>query len=216
MIAFLTRRQYPIIHHKIKHQWSQLPTVKVDFKPPTPKYNGTKVALMIEDRPIKHIAALLLHMLIVIPPEWSLLFLGSGENLAMVNTSTGIQSYQAIGKLELRQTARNESFSATEWRNRMLTDISFYEHYVPSAEWLFVFSLDSILCANSKKDLNDWLIYDWVGAPWLVAVWGVNSFDPIDWTAGTLTPVVQAGAAEVVYPCEEFPVSSRFFAFRLD
>ncbi|KAL9608611.1 MAG: hypothetical protein Q9167_006572 [Letrouitia subvulpina] len=164
--AFLARRHYHIIRHEIKHQWSQLPTVKVDFKPPPPKYNGTKVALMIEDRPIKHMAALVLHMLIVIPPEWSLLFLGSGENLAMINTSIGIQSYQAIDKLEVRQMTRNESFSATEQRNRMLTDISFYEHYVPSAEWLLIFSPDSILCANSKKDLNDWLTYDWVGAPW--------------------------------------------------
>lgn len=170
MAAFLVRRHYPIIHHKIKHQWSQLPTVKVDFKTPPPKYNGTKVALIIEDRPIKHMAALLLHMLVVIPPEWSLLFLGSDENLAMVNTSIGIQEYQASGKLELRRTVRDESFSATEQKNRMLTNTSFYEHYVPWAEWLFLFSPDSILCANSQKDLNDWLTYDWVGAPWLVAM----------------------------------------------
>lgn len=33
-------------------------------------------------------------------------------------------------------------------------------------EWVLLFQTDSILCANSQESLNDWLHYDWVGAPW--------------------------------------------------
>jgi len=32
-------------------------------------------------------------------------------------------------------------------------------------EWLMKYEADSIMCANSGDSLNDWLDYDWAGAP---------------------------------------------------
>lgn len=100
------------------------------------------------------------------PPDWQLLYLGSTESLAQVNRSIAIQHHQTDGKLELRLAPQNASYKAEEQRNRMLTDITFYREYLPQAEWLLMHHTDSILCANSPLDLNDWLKYDWVGAPW--------------------------------------------------
>ncbi|KAL9031621.1 MAG: hypothetical protein Q9196_000378 [Gyalolechia fulgens] len=145
---------------------SQLPSVHVDFKPLPPRYNGTKIALLIEERPIKHLTALLLHMLYVVPPEWQLVYLGSTESLSLVQKSPGIQHQQTDGKLQLRVAPRNTSYAAQEQRNRLLTDVAFYQEYLPAAEWLLMYHADSILCANAPTDLNDWLKYDWIGTPW--------------------------------------------------
>ncbi|KAI4118055.1 MAG: hypothetical protein LQ345_001820 [Seirophora villosa] len=50
--------------------------------------------------------------------------------------------------------------------SRFLTTLWLYEKVLQPAEWLLVFQTDSILCANSDGNLDDWLDYDWVGAPW--------------------------------------------------
>ncbi|KAL8946959.1 MAG: hypothetical protein Q9222_006716, partial [Ikaeria aurantiellina] len=165
-VALAGRKHSTLLHQKIHHHVSQLPTVKIDFKPPPPRYNGTKIALLIEERPIKHLTPLLLHMTYVVPPDWQLLYLGSSETLAQVNRSISVQHYQGDGKLEIREIPQNASFTAREQRNRLLTDVEFYKRYLPKTEWLLMYHSDSILCANARTDLNDWLKYDWVGAPW--------------------------------------------------
>lgn len=163
LIALLNREA---IQHRIQQQVDELPSVKWQMGHPPPRYNGTKVALLIEERTVKHMTPLLLHMLYVIPPEWQLLYLGSSESLSIVQRNPAIQHHQTDGKLELRLAPRNESYGGREQRNRLLTDAAFYKEYLPAAEWLFMYHTDSILCANSPLDLNDWLKYDWVGAPW--------------------------------------------------
>ncbi|KAL8845729.1 MAG: hypothetical protein Q9221_009123 [Calogaya cf. arnoldii] len=166
VVALSGKRPSDTIHQKVQHHVSQLPSVKLHFKAPPSRYNGTKVALLIEERPIKYLTPLLLHTIFVIPPDWQLLYLGSAESLGQVNRSIAIQHHQTEGKLELRLAPQNASYQAQEQRNRMLTDAAFYKEYVPKAEWLLMHHADSILCSNSQHDLNDWLKYDWIGAPW--------------------------------------------------
>ena len=84
----------------------------------------------------------------------------------MVNRSLAIQHHQNDGKIQLKLAPQNASYPGREQRNRLLTDAAFYKEYLPAAEWLFMYHADSILCANAENDLNDWLKYDWVGAPW--------------------------------------------------
>ncbi|KAL8894037.1 MAG: hypothetical protein Q9192_004684 [Flavoplaca navasiana] len=165
-VALAGKRHSDTIHQKVQHHVSQLPSVKVHLRPPPPRYNGTKVALLMEERPIKHLTPLLLHTIYVLPPEWQLLYLGSAESVAQVNQSIAIQHHQTDGKLGLKVAPQNASYDAKEQRNRLLTDVAFYKEYLPKAEWLLMHHADSILCANSPHDLNDWLKYDWVGAPW--------------------------------------------------
>ncbi|KAL9599704.1 MAG: hypothetical protein Q9219_003692 [cf. Caloplaca sp. 3 TL-2023] len=105
-------------------------------------------------------------MLYVVPPDWQLFYFGSAESLSAVNRSMAIQHHQTDGKLQLKLAPQNGSYPAHEQRNRMLTDADFYREYLPKAEWLLMYHADSILCANAQKDLNDWLMYDWIGTPW--------------------------------------------------
>lgn len=50
--------------------------------------------------------------------------------------------------------------------SRFLTTLWVYKTLLRPAEWLLVIQSDSILCASSRQNLNDFLGYDWVGAPW--------------------------------------------------
>ncbi|RYC62840.1 hypothetical protein CHU98_g3369 [Xylaria longipes] len=58
------------------------------------------------------------------------------------------------------------STDGQEMISRFLTNLWLYETVLRPAEWLLLFQTDSILCANSRQNLNDFLDYDWVGAPW--------------------------------------------------
>lgn len=158
-MAFLVPSQYDKIQDK-------LPSVKVEYNRGRSPYNESKLALLIEDRPLGHIAPLLQHMMSVVPPDWRFLFLGSPESLNETTSSVASQLHQATGKLTMREIPRNGSWSMRELTNRLLTNMTFFEEYTDPAEWLLVFQADSILCAQSEISLDDWLHYDWVGAPW--------------------------------------------------
>ena len=107
-------------------------------------------------------------MIAVVPFEWRFAYVGSKESLARVRKSLPIKAYEDSGKLTLREVPAGFDASNNEGMHRMLTHMRFYEEVVDPAEWLLLFRADTILCAQSNQSLNDWLEYDWVGAPWLV------------------------------------------------
>lgn len=58
------------------------------------------------------------------------------------------------------------STAGQELISRFLTNLWIYETVLQPAKHLLIFQTDSILCANSPQSINNWLDYDWVGAPW--------------------------------------------------
>ncbi|RFU34017.1 hypothetical protein B7463_g2273, partial [Scytalidium lignicola] len=152
----------------------RLPKVTIDYHdtkhdtklPPPSPYNVSKVALLIESRPTLLLAPLLLHFMSVVPPDWRFRFMGSEESVALVNSSASIRQHVDIGKLDLTYIPSNMSTIGQEMISRFLTNLWIYETVLQPAEWLLIFQTDSILCANSRQSLNNWLDYDWVGAPW--------------------------------------------------
>ena len=144
----------------------KLPSVKIEYDRGRSQFNDSKLALLIEDRPLGYIAPLLQHMIAVVPPDWRFLFLGSAESLNQTASSMATQLHQMTGKLTLKEIPRNESWHIRELNNKLLTNLTFFKEYIDPAEWLLVFQTDSILCAQSESSLDDWLQYDWVGAPW--------------------------------------------------
>lgn len=94
--------------------------------------------------------------------------MGSEESIARMEKSLPIQDYRESGKLVLREVPAGFDASTSEGMHRMLTHMRFYKEVVDPAEWFLLFRSDTILCAQSNQSLNDWLEYDWVGAPWSV------------------------------------------------
>ncbi|KAH8821631.1 hypothetical protein F5884DRAFT_768520 [Xylogone sp. PMI_703] len=148
----------------------KLPKVTIDYNgsksPPPSPYNVSKVALLIENRANPILAPLMLHFISVVPPDWRFRFMGSEESVALVNASAAIRHQVDIGKLDLTFIPSNMSTAGQEMISRFLTTLWIYETVLQPAEWLLMFQTDSILCANSRQTLNNWLDYDWVGAPW--------------------------------------------------
>jgi len=147
-----------------------VPEISVTYlnRPPPSPFNKTKVALIIENRPLPHLSPLLLHMVSVVPPDWRFLFLGSQESINHINTSRAVQHHERNGKLDMRLIPNNVSIAGQEEVSQLLTSNWFYDQMIGPAEWLLHFQSDSIMCANSELSLNSWLKYDWVGAPWYV------------------------------------------------
>jgi hypothetical protein len=141
------------------------PAIRLKYATPS-QYNPRKVALLIENRPSPHLIPLLLHFTAVIPRDWRVNFMGSDESLAWVKQSTAVQNQVDAGKMDLTHIPRNMSVAGTEQISVFLTNLWVYETLLAPAEWLLVFQTDSMLCGNTEQSLNDWLEYDWVGAPW--------------------------------------------------
>ncbi|PQE16704.1 hypothetical protein CJF30_00003417 [Rutstroemia sp. NJR-2017a BBW] len=145
----------------------QIPKVTLDYHTTAPsQFNASKVALLIENRVNPILSPLLLHFMSVVPPDWRFRFMGSYESVAAVNTSRAIRQHVASGKLDLTYIPANMTTGSQEEISRFLTTLWLYETVLQPAEWLLVFQTDSMLCANSRQSLNNWLEYDWVGAPW--------------------------------------------------
>lgn len=101
--------------------------------------------------------------------------MGSPLSMASINRSVAIQHQVTSGKLDLTYIPENMSTNGQEEISQFLTTLWLYEVVLRPAEWLLVFQTDSMLCANSRLNLNDFLEYDWVGAPWNPGgQWGGN------------------------------------------
>ncbi|KAK8848873.1 hypothetical protein PGQ11_015353 [Apiospora arundinis] len=144
-----------------------VPKISLDYaEPARSPYNESKVALLIENRENPILAPLMLHFMSVVPPDWRFRFMGSKESVRYINQSMAIREQVNAGKLDLTYIPSNMSTAGQEMISRFLTNLWLYETVLQPAEWLLVFQTDSILCSNSRQNLNDYLDYDWVGAPW--------------------------------------------------
>ncbi|CAK7218743.1 hypothetical protein SBRCBS47491_003614 [Sporothrix bragantina] len=153
------------------------PTIKFEYgqQQGNSMYNESKVALLIENRPFPILAPLMLHFISVVPPDWRFRFMGSIESVKAINNSVAIREQVKAGKLDLTYIPSNMSTGSQEEISRFLTTRWLYEVVLQPAEWLLVFQTDSILCANSQHNINEYLEYDWIGAPWSTSSrWGGN------------------------------------------
>ncbi|RAL67453.1 hypothetical protein DID88_008208 [Monilinia fructigena] len=171
-IAHLVPQYRPAVEEHIKDKLSsaveKIPAIKVDWYPnhdPREQFNASKVALLIESRPIPHLVPQILHMISVVPPDWRFMFIGTNKSVTTVYRSFATQYHQANGKLDLVVLPKPWKIDSKEDVFRLLTDMRFYDEFLPGVEWLLKYESDSIMCGNSQESLNDWLDYDWAGAP---------------------------------------------------
>ncbi|KAJ3567575.1 hypothetical protein NPX13_g6715 [Xylaria arbuscula] len=104
-------------------------------------------------------------MISVVPPDWRFVFVGTNLSVASVGRSYATKHQQTVGKLDLMILPTPWKIDSKEDVHRLLTDMRFYDEFLPGAEWLLKYEYDSILCANSATSLNEWLHWDWAGSP---------------------------------------------------
>lgn len=131
--------------------------------------NFTKVASIIETR-VSPILPVVMHSFLSgLPPDWPFVFWGSTQNIAQLRSSTVIKPHIESGRLNLTVLPSWIDLHDNEFVSRFLSKPWFYNQFQPEAEWLFLFQMDSILCSNSGDSIENWLGYDYVGAP---VFWG--------------------------------------------
>ena len=173
LIAGLLHRYRDMLKEEFKERLEnakqRMPEVKIDWHPtltddPREQYNTSKLALLIEPRPLPHLVPQILHMISVVPPDWRFLFIGSNKSVVSVGRSYATKHQQKIGKLDLLVLPEPWEIDSKENVHRLLTDVRFYDEFIPGVEWILKYEYDSILCANSEISLNEWLHWDWAGA----------------------------------------------------
>ncbi|KAH6665958.1 hypothetical protein B0J14DRAFT_204104 [Halenospora varia] len=151
-----------------------LPPAPICPPPPSP-YDPRKVAFLVETRPLPHLPSLFAHMTSVIPPEWMFKFMGTPAVITFMRSSPLIVRLEKAGKITFVDLPSNYTLKDRETISQMFTDIHLYREILHPAEHLLVFQPDSIFCANAPLTLNDFLEYDWIGAPWSkTATYGGN------------------------------------------
>ncbi|TAQ85497.1 hypothetical protein B7494_g6189 [Chlorociboria aeruginascens] len=135
----------------------------------------TRVALLIETRPLPHLPALIAHFISLLPPQWTFRFVGVPSSLSLL-ASTSLTRHIASGKLLLQALPPTFHVSNQEEVSQTLTSLAFYKEFLHPAEWLLVYQADSIICSAAPHSLDTWVHegYTWLGAPWNLGALGGN------------------------------------------
>ncbi|TVY91819.1 hypothetical protein LAWI1_G003895 [Lachnellula willkommii] len=122
---------------------------------------GKNVAAIVEARPLDTLVPLLLHFSTVLGPEWPVhVFTGQTTIPASLPLRRAITS----GRITIRLLPPNTEFKNHHDVSQFLTEPWLWEALAPAGHVL-LFQADSILCANAPMRVDDFLQYDFVGAP---------------------------------------------------
>ncbi|KAJ8606527.1 hypothetical protein MRB53_040902 [Persea americana] len=126
-----------------------------------------KVATTLEmtDRP--QALPVLLHFLHMLGPEWTFRIYHN-EAIAKRLDSIHLQPYLDSGKLTLIPV--NIVFPSHTSVSDFFGGRTYWDALAPS-EHIFMFQFDSVICANANKTIEDFLEYDFIGAPVTKRFW---------------------------------------------
>jgi hypothetical protein len=132
-----------------------------------PKYDDTRLALIIETQASQNLLPLLLHHIAILPPTWRLLFFGSHESFALLIASPTIRGYIEYGKLKLEIIPKELKADTVEDISQFLTTPWVYQNLIPDVEWLLIIGRGSIICSSTEKSVEDFIDkkYAWIGEP---------------------------------------------------
>lgn len=122
------------------------------------------LAVIVDDRASLLVVNAVMNVLQHLPLDWKVQVITLRENWWFYNQSS-LNSYIRHNRVFL--TSLDESsngLSSDEYINPILTSSAFW-HRV-QGEKVLLFQFDSVLCSNSSWKINDFLDYDFIGAPW--------------------------------------------------
>lgn len=120
------------------------------------------VATIIDTRPLDHLMPLLLHFSSVLGPEWPIILFTAYEN--SIPPSAPFKRLIDEHRIAVNFLPPGVDFSKRLDVSRFLTEPWLWEQLSP-AKHVLIFQSDSILCSGSALTMNDFLEYDFIGAP---------------------------------------------------
>ncbi|KAI9744099.1 MAG: hypothetical protein M1818_002251 [Claussenomyces sp. TS43310] len=127
----------------------------------TPFLTGKKVAAIIEDRPLDSLMPVILHFSSVLGPEWPIVLFTSMD---IAPNSAPIQRALKEKRLFIEPLPPSVHFSSHKSVSAFLTKPWLWNRLAP-ADHVLLFQVDSMICANSPQRVEDFVEYDFVGAP---------------------------------------------------
>ncbi|KAJ3024255.1 hypothetical protein HKX48_003080 [Thoreauomyces humboldtii] len=124
------------------------------------------IAAIVDGRPMANLLPSVIHFSAVLGEDWPIHIFKGPDNTEMLNSSPAIQKLLATGGIVLHDIpswARfndhmqvSEFYAQTPW---------FWEQIAPYADNVLMFQLDSVICSNSAYRPEDFLQWDYIGAP---------------------------------------------------
>ncbi|KAL7746987.1 hypothetical protein RI367_007699 [Sorochytrium milnesiophthora] len=127
------------------------------------RFNTSRLAMIIETRPQPQLLPVILYFMSVLRDDWPFLVYHTAANAHLLRTPAA-QHHIRSGKLQVQLLPPNVRYSNYDEVSAFLTNKALWEGF--AAENILFFQADAILCANSDADIEDYLHFDWIGAPW--------------------------------------------------
>ncbi|RFU24001.1 hypothetical protein B7463_g12337, partial [Scytalidium lignicola] len=132
---------------------------------------GKKVATIIENRALDNLIPLILHFSTVLGPEWPIVLFTDPSLLQLPDfKSPAFARLVNSGHISIIPLGEDVHFADSVAVSTFLTNPWVWEQLAP-ADHVLLFQSDSILCSKSLHTADDFLMYDFIGAP-VVAFWG--------------------------------------------
>jgi len=131
-----------------------------DPPPFNPKNKYKYSAVIVETKKHKALQFVLENIRDNLSNEWGIVLFHGNKNIDYINNIIA-----ASGKLnDIRLVNINvDNLSISDY-NKLLINEHFYNHI--DTETILIFQTDSMICPQHKDDINNFLKYDYVGAPW--------------------------------------------------
>ncbi|KAL8676608.1 MAG: hypothetical protein Q9186_006893 [Xanthomendoza sp. 1 TL-2023] len=126
--------------------------------------NLTKVASIIEDRPLATLVPLILTFSFALGPDWPIRVFHGSRNVALLKTSPPIQRLIESGGISLHLLPAGIDRSTSGSISAFLTAPWYWKQLAPAQHVLMV-QVDTVLCPTSARSVDDFLAYDLIGAP---------------------------------------------------
>lgn len=136
----------------------------VNIHVPGPPTIVDTVAFVIETRPLSTLIPLLLHFSSVLGPAWPVILYTTSHEVQRLRLSPPLQ--RMAHQIELRALPNDTlaSFNDHMGVSEFFTRPFLWEDLAP-AKHVLMFQTDSIICANSRSNVEEFFPYDFVGAP---------------------------------------------------
>lgn len=132
--------------------------------------DGSNAAFIVETRKHNKLPLVLANLAGILP-DWTLYLMHGDENSMYVQSLPVVERLQKTGQIHLitlqnvSKLFQDETYELSRGAyNCLLRTRAFWS--CSRAEHVLIFQSDSILCAGSPYSVDDFLEYDYIGAPW--------------------------------------------------
>jgi len=123
---------------------------------------GNYTAVIIEPREHKALSLVLKNFLENLSDEWNIIIMHGNKNINYVENIIQNELFNYNDRIQMINL-NVDNLSIDDY-NKLLLSENFYS-YIPT-EIFLIFQTDTLICENQKTLINDFLQYDYVGAPW--------------------------------------------------